>query len=852
MKPRQIFISFVFMCAALLMLPSSSFSQGGRPGHGGGIGMDRAGHQSVDCAKAYMTIMTNCAATTQKSVAMPQIQQKAAEIKEKKDIYFARLTPEERAKITDDAIEEMAMSMVLNDICKVNDTAKAQPECRGVMEPGNYNPKPGQQRPRATPFHLLKELGKSLDNPKAFNRQVKRLFRDYPELNHTLLTDPQVLQGMLDSRQSSNVYETCFGPNANYQTLACPLLVRSLDGDGRQGLSEVQQIAGAIKVLYDHRQGSGGSGGNNQGNSNQGNNNSSPGYGFLPTDDTIANTLDEGINDSVFAEYLASLPGTDTRGMASRVNALTGNAGLGDSGALKVSGRYSGAAPKGNLLGSGGAPAGEAKALPLDVGKSQYHSKMASIKLTEGNSVNAIDAANMALSHDPNNIDAYRTRIQAYMNMHRYADAIRDANYILSMQPPPDKAELLNAHLLKMAADLELGNYKDVLADKDKVEALLNGEYNEAFFAGIMVAAENAKDYDTMFRVLERMAQAQPDKYEELFHEKYLKYAPFVKSFAFNQKFLDNVLKKYGINPRNGGEEGEAQYSPLTVLSVILGGILIASIILWQIVKTLRDRKNLAIGTVDHFNLVKVIGEGGMGVVYEATDTTLDRRVAIKKVKNEGMSQSAKDQLLAEARTVASLHHPNIVDIYSVFEKGGSLFLVFEYINGKTLETVLNEDGKLDMLETKALFKSICEALDYAHDHGVIHHDLKPSNIMITNSGVVKVMDFGVSQNMNMEHKGQSVAGTPAYMAPEHKKSIVCKESDIYSLGICLYETLTGYVPSEIDGYDEANNIIVPPSQIISTIPASIDDLIARATNSNVSARIKTPLEFWRQLKSVE
>lgn len=254
---------------------------------------------------------------------------------------------------------------------------------------------------------------------------------------------------------------------------------------------------------------------------------------------------------------------------------------------------------------------------------------------------------------------------------------------------------------------------------------------------------------------------------------------------------------------------------------------------------------------MQNYSIVKKLGEGGMGEVFLAEDRTLGRKVAIKKVRTEiGMSEEAKEQLLNEARTVASLHHPNIVDIYTVFKEKGDLYLVFEYIDGETLDSRLDRAGKMSLAEAKPLFENICKALAYAHENGVIHRDLKLSNIMLGSNGAVKVMDFGVARKMNTK-AAATISGTPAYMAPEQRKGIMRPESDIYSLGICLYEVITGHVPWELDGVQPDSDYIVAPTQIDSTLPKAVDGLLEMALCEDYKERIGTATEFWEILKVV-
>ena len=250
----------------------------------------------------------------------------------------------------------------------------------------------------------------------------------------------------------------------------------------------------------------------------------------------------------------------------------------------------------------------------------------------------------------------------------------------------------------------------------------------------------------------------------------------------------------------------------------------------------------------EQYNFIRQIGEGGMGKVYEAYDNVLKRKVAVKRIKPELLkSHYVREQFLSEARMVAMLRHPCIVEIYTVIETANSLYLVFEYVEGQTLETRLDIDGYLTFDEAKEVFGTVCKGLAYAHSHNIVHCDLKPGNIMLSDSGVAKVMDFGVARKVAEGEKGgtRTVAGTPAYMSPEQQKGFMTKQSDIYSLAVCLYEALVGQVPWSVQGFDIITKKMVPPSSINGDIPQVVDQLIERSLSDNPAKRIQTVQEFW-------
>ena len=257
----------------------------------------------------------------------------------------------------------------------------------------------------------------------------------------------------------------------------------------------------------------------------------------------------------------------------------------------------------------------------------------------------------------------------------------------------------------------------------------------------------------------------------------------------------------------------------------------------------------------EQYNFIRLIGEGGMGKVYEAYDNALKRKVAVKRIRPELLkNNSVREQFLSEARTVAMLRHPSIVEIYTVIETTTSLYLVFEYVEGQTLETRLDIDNYIPFSEIKEIFKSICSGLAYAHSLDIVHCDLKPGNIMISDVGPAKVMDFGVAQKLVKEKKEEnySVAGTPAYMSPEQQKGYTSKQSDIFSLGVCLYEALVGVVPWGVKGYNLNDKKIVKPSTINPRFPEELDNLLIKALAQDEKDRIQTVEEFWKLLEACE
>jgi len=261
------------------------------------------------------------------------------------------------------------------------------------------------------------------------------------------------------------------------------------------------------------------------------------------------------------------------------------------------------------------------------------------------------------------------------------------------------------------------------------------------------------------------------------------------------------------------------------------------------------------------FRIVRAIGEGGMGIVYEAIDTNLDRKVAVKRMRDEIKDEDAadKEKLLKEAKTVAALHHPNIVDIHAVVSQGGEMYLVFEYVEGKTVDELLREKKRLGLAETRAILDPVCRALEFAHERGIIHRDLKPANVMITILGQVKVMDFGIARQMQIQdHKENpaappvdfamtnSLVGTPLYQSPEATYGVIRPEGDVYALGVMAYRMLVGDwpfpPPASVDM--KQARLYPRPSQKVPGLAPALDALIDHALEPEASVRLKSPKEF--------
>lgn len=255
----------------------------------------------------------------------------------------------------------------------------------------------------------------------------------------------------------------------------------------------------------------------------------------------------------------------------------------------------------------------------------------------------------------------------------------------------------------------------------------------------------------------------------------------------------------------------------------------------------------------DRYEIIKSIGEGGMANVYLANDTILDREVAVKVLRGD-LSTDEKfiRRFQREALSVSNLSHPNIVEVYDVGEEDGQYYIVMEYIEGKTLKQLLNKRGALTLPEVIDIMTQLTDGLSHAHEAYIIHRDIKPQNIMIEDNGTVKITDFGIAMAVNATQFTQtnSVMGTVHYLPPEQAngKGATVK-SDIYSLGILMYELLTGSVPFKGDNAVEIalkhmKEKLPSIRKQNPLIPQSVENIVIKACAKNPRNRYDTVKEM--------
>jgi serine/threonine-protein kinase len=243
--------------------------------------------------------------------------------------------------------------------------------------------------------------------------------------------------------------------------------------------------------------------------------------------------------------------------------------------------------------------------------------------------------------------------------------------------------------------------------------------------------------------------------------------------------------------------------------------------------------------TLGKYKILAPLGSGGFGTVYLAQDTWIDKKVAIKVPHRQSLDFG---ELLREPRLLASVSHPNIVAITTAEKQDNIFFIVMEYVQGETLENIIALTGALELSRALDFTCQICNAVDHAHRQGVIHRDLRPANVLVTENDMLKVADFGTSRFLEIAAHGTTVIGSPPYMAPEqfHGKAVFA--SDIYSLGVTMYQMLTGMLPYDTPAPADVDKLmsgelVSPPRLKNPSIPKAISDIVMRAMAPEVTAR---------------
>jgi serine/threonine-protein kinase len=242
---------------------------------------------------------------------------------------------------------------------------------------------------------------------------------------------------------------------------------------------------------------------------------------------------------------------------------------------------------------------------------------------------------------------------------------------------------------------------------------------------------------------------------------------------------------------------------------------------------------------VGKYKVLSTIGSGGFGTVYLAEDTWIQKKVALKVPHKQSANFG---ELLREPRLLAALDHPNIVAILTAEKQENVFFIVMEFVPGETLEEFVAREGTLDVALALDYTCQICNAVDHAHRHGVVHRDLRPSNVLVTDNGLLKVADFGTSRFLEIAAHGTTVIGSPPYMAPEQFRGKAVFASDIYSIGVTMYQMLTGVLPYDSPSLADVERLmrgelLTPPRLKNSKIPKAINDIVLKAMAPEIPAR---------------
>ena len=261
------------------------------------------------------------------------------------------------------------------------------------------------------------------------------------------------------------------------------------------------------------------------------------------------------------------------------------------------------------------------------------------------------------------------------------------------------------------------------------------------------------------------------------------------------------------------------------------------------------------------YAVLKKLGEGGKGIVFKARDTSLNRVVAIKMLKNPVTTGEAYSRFITEAQSVAKLNHPNIVSIYDIGKEDERQFFVLEFVEGQSLRDLIETypEGKCDIQAVLRIGIDVCNALQYAHSQGILHRDVKPENIMITEDGVAKLMDFGLAKMLGQPRQTQDgvIVGTVAYVAPEIALGKGADaRSDLYSLGAVLYEALTGKPP--FPGEDPVKIIFshihdypVSPDKLNPKVPHALAECVMKLLEKDPAKRYQSAADLLKVLRDV-
>jgi serine/threonine protein kinase len=258
--------------------------------------------------------------------------------------------------------------------------------------------------------------------------------------------------------------------------------------------------------------------------------------------------------------------------------------------------------------------------------------------------------------------------------------------------------------------------------------------------------------------------------------------------------------------------------------------------------------------TIGKYRVLSHLGSGGFGSVYLAEDTWIKKNVAIKVPHKQNLDFS---DMLKEPRLLASMSHPNIVTMLTAEKLDDVFFIVMEYVPGETLEHEIMREGALDLGKALDYTCQICNAVDHAHRAGVLHRDIRPGNMLLSETGMLKVTDFGTSRFLEIAAHGTTVIGSPPYMAPEqfHGKAVFA--SDVYSVGVTMYQMVTGELPYNTPAPADleklmSGELVTAPRVKNARLPKAINDIIMRAMAPDLTARYQRAGDLLRRADALK